>query len=991
MQKIRQEIPIEEIDFKPYFFIGNKVWTFTSFALFAVGLAVTEFLFSLQISDEYTGWLFAALTGMIFVISSLGGYATGANMVFVAFIIETIKADGFAFNMYICFVPACIAIIPIRRGWYCSVKKALFALLWFPVSFSVGFVPFSIYIGNLINLQFWLWLIPFAFLPSLFVTVLGVLYFKFVPVRVRKLFKSYFYENELKYRVLHRNTGLSDVLERKCTVPLAYRVVIICILSLMIASFGSAVLSTFALPEKFISSSFTAVEWRHYQVEAHIVRFLFLATLLANVINYLYGLLTVPLTIITKAFRNSSHSIARARNTGEIHTLELPVNSHDEIGILYDALKRSEKHVIAYLESVEREINLQNDLKVANAASEAKSSFLSSMSHEIRSPINAVLGLDEMIIRESGEPQIRGYAVDIQSSGKMLLSLISDILDFSKIEAGKMEIIPVDYDMTAVISDLVNMIDARAKAKNLDFIVNIDEEMPHLLHGDDTRLKQCILNILTNGVKYTPQGSVTLTMSGRKIDDTHAEIFVSVKDTGIGIKQEDIKKLFSPFERIEEGRNRAIEGTGLGMSIVKSLLASMNTQLDVRSVYGEGSDFSFRVVQEVRGWEKIGNYAETKKKLQESAAAYTESFQAPDAKILVIDDTPINLTVMKGLLRETRVQIDTAESGMVALEKARSQKYDVIFVDHMMPKMDGLQFIKNLHADESSANQNAICVALTANAIDGVKEFYKNAGFEDYLSKPIESKKLEAMLQEYLPEEKVLHKGDAGFTERTDGSAASAGADAQSASPVLPGAMTAEAESLLKKIFGIDFSLALRNCGGADVFMDAAGNFYDAVDEKSGSIEEYARNGDWKNYTILVHALKSSARLIGAAELSDLAKELEAAGDEAQKNSSVDAAARIAEKTPALLADYRAYKAKLAPLLGKSAVAKPGIARNQLDDALSALREVVSVFDFDSADSIIKELDGYEMSADFAHQFAQIKKAVRDVDQAKIMGLLGKV
>ena len=728
----------------------------------------------------------------------------------------------------------------------------------------------------------------------------------------------------------------------------------------------------------------------------------------------------------------------------------LGIKNQDEIGVLYNSLKRAEGHLQAYLKSIREKIDLEKNLAASEAASEAKSTFLSSMSHEIRSPINAVLGLDEMIIRESHESEIKSYATDIQSSGKMLLSIINDILDFSKIEAGKMEIIPVDYDMSSVISDLVNMIDERAKKKGLTFTVNIDETMPHLLHGDDTRLKQCILNILTNAVKYTAKGSVKLAISSEqlaiengklKMENKEGKAFpyaptplvatpstgdtpvtppntvllkVSVKDTGIGIKAEDINKLFSPFERIEEGRNRAIEGTGLGMSIVKNLLAAMGTHLDVQSVYGEGSDFSFSVVQEVRSWEPIGNYEETKKKSQAETASYTESFHAPEAKILVVDDTPINLTVMKGLLKETQIQITTAESGFDALEKAKTEPFDVIFIDHMMPKMDGIEMIKNLRADDSSVNQHTICVALTANVMGGVKEQYLSADFEDYLAKPIEPKLLEEMLVKYLPTNKVQlavsrEQGTVGSEQSESRNLAYHDlGDSDIRQNDTPRHAELVSASLFKTIFDIDIASALRNCGTEEVFLEAVKNFRESIEEKSNLIEEYAKSEDWKNYTILVHALKSSARLIGATDLSEKAKELEAAGDEilraAQNDNNVSLSGTtrqsIAEKTPALLSEYRAYFTKLAPLTGDFGIHQDDTTRHaerseasqitpdQVTDALSALREVVSVFDFDSADSIIKELDSYEMPADFAEKYQKIRKAVRDVDQNAVMELL---
>ena len=649
--------------------------------------------------------------------------------------------------------------------------------------------------------------------------------------------------------------------------------------------------------------------------------------------------------------------------------------------------------------------NLNSDIHAINAANEAKSAFLSNMSHEIRTPINAVLGLDEMILRESNEPEIKNYAIEIQSSGKSLLSIVNDILDFSKIEAGKMEILPFEYDLSSTVNDLVNMIASRAEKKGLELRMNVDPKIPHCLIGDETRIKQCILNILTNAVKYTEKGSVTMNIGFEKIDDERINLKAQVVDTGIGIKEEDLKKLFSPFERIEENRNRTIEGTGLGMSIVKSLLAAMGTKLDVKSVYGEGSDFSFTVEQKVVDWEPMGDYDVMKlRALEQAGGAYQESFQAPDAQILVIDDTAMNLTVFCGLLRSTRIQIDKAESGMQALSMAHDKKYDMLFVDHRMPKMDGIEMLKALRADDTSVNQHSICIALTANAIAGAKEMYLAAGFEGYLSKPIDGAKLEATLSQMLPAEKVLHEGDEGFEKHESAKEKTGGAGGDSKNGGLSANDAVAVSGIFEKKFGVNIADGMRNCGGAEIYMDAARNFYDAIEEKSADIEQFAASEDWVNYTVLVHALKSSSRLIGAGELSALAASLEAAGDKA-KAGEADGKAEIAEKTPVLLEQYRAYKPKLAPLFEEfvgggsfgaqnSVGANPNLPEMSTDefmDAISALKEVVSAFDFGSADMIIEELSGYSVPAEYADKFAEIKKAVKIVDQQTTMNLLNEI
>ncbi len=435
-------------------------------------------------------------------------------------------------------------------------------------------------------------------------------------------------------------------------------------------------------------------------------------------------------------------------------------------------------------------------------------------------------------------------------------------------------------------------------------MVNADSSMPCLLRGDDTRIKQCTLNLLTNAVKYTHAGGVTLNIGYERADDSHIRIKTQVIDTGIGIKQEDLKKLCSPYERIEESRNRNIEGTGLGMSIVTKLLAAMGSALSVQSEYGKGSEFAFNVRQEVRGWKELGDWREHREEALLSVEHYKESFQAPGASILVVDDTAMNLTVVKALLKATHVQIETAADAMTALEKAHDRKFDVILVDHMMPQMGGLEMLEKLRADPSSVNQNTVCIALTANAMNGAREMYLAAGFADYVTKPIDAAKLEAMLQAYIPAGLLLHEGDEGFVETS-----SDGGNTQEAQGKDP---------LVYGLFGLDSAEALRNCGGAETFREAVKDFCPAIAENARKIETFAAEGNWNDYTILVHALKSSARLIGAGELSEAAKQLEAAGNAARAGDA-GAMESIRKDTPALLADYRAYEARLRPLCGLEA------------------------------------------------------------------------
>lgn len=383
-------------------------------------------------------------------------------------------------------------------------------------------------------------------------------------------------------------------------------------------------------------------------------------------------------------------------------------------------------------------------------ANTAKSAFLANMSHEIRTPINAILGLNTMTMRESKEEAILEYAREIEQSGQTLLSLINDILDISKVESGKLEIIPVEYDLSSVINDVMNMISFKAKSKNLALELNVDETIPNRLFGDDIRIRQILMNLLTNAVKYTEKGTVTLAVEGEVVEKTVILTFM-VKDTGIGIRDEDREKLFEKFERLDTIKNRNVEGTGLGMAIIQKFLGLMNSKLDVDSVYGEGSTFLFKIEQSIVNEAPIGDIDkkyEKSKKTSDTEVRYI----APDAKILVVDDNKTNLLVFSKLLQRVKVQVDEADGGQAALNMCNDKKYDIIFLDHMMPGMDGIETLRELKEHQKGLNVDTPVIALTANAISGSREFYLENGFDDYVSKPIDPKKLEKMIYDILPE-----------------------------------------------------------------------------------------------------------------------------------------------------------------------------------------------------------------------------------------------
>ena len=525
-------------------------------------------------------------------------------------------------------------------------------------------------------------------------------------------------------------------------------------------------------------------------------------------------------------------------------------------------------------EKKERDV-LINLSERAFAASEAKSSFLSNMSHEIRTPINTILGMNEIILRECNDSKILAYAESIKTAGSTLLGLINDILDFSKIEAGKIEIIPVAYDLSSLINDLVHMIQVKADVKGLSLSLDFDKNLPKMLYGDEVRIKQVITNILTNSVKYTEKGIVTFSIGFKKIEQEPENIIlvITIKDTGIGIKPEDMKKLFVEFERIEEERNRNIEGTGLGMAITKNLLYLMKSKLEVESVYGLGTKFSFNLKQKVIKWEPLGDYETSYKDSLKDKKKYKEKFKAPQAKVLVVDDNSMNLMVFKNLLKQTQVKIDTAMNGDEGLLLTQNNKYDVIFLDHMMPDKDGLETLKELQSRNDNPNLNTPTICLTANAISGAREQYIAAGFQDYLTKPINPEKLEEMLLNYLPPEKLEMPSET---------------DVEAAPPSTSGYKC-------YKYINVDMGLKYSD-GMEELFRSVLEIFCSLKEENKEKIQNAFDTKNWKNYTVFVHALKSTAFSVGGEQVGEIAKNLEMSGNVITNTNSSEIEKQKAEE-----------------------------------------------------------------------------------------------
>ncbi|MCR5594827.1 MAG: response regulator [Lachnospiraceae bacterium] len=615
----------------------------------------------------------------------------------------------------------------------------------------------------------------------------------------------------------------------------------------------------------------------------------------------------------------------------------------------------------------------------AYEASQAKSVFLANMSHEIRTPINAILGFNEMILRENADPNVNDFAMDIRSSGNSLLSLINDILDFSKIEAGKMEIVPVTYDFSSMLNDMINIVGYRAMTKGLSIETDVDPTMPHLLYGDEVRIKQIITNILTNAVKYTDDGYVNLTVDHRQVDDYQIDMIVKVTDTGQGIRPEDIEKLYMPFERLETVKNRNVEGSGLGLPLTRTLLELMGSSLEIESEYGIGSTFSFVLRQEVENWEPIGSLDEAFKRVKNAAPEKRTYFKAPAARILTVDDIPINIKVFQSLLKRTEILIDTASSGMESLAMMRKVKYDVIFMDHMMPEMDGVETLERMKGDRFNVNRFVTpVIALTANAVSGARELYMEKGFEDYLTKPIDSLKLEAILLKYLdPSLVTILEEEPEDTDVIDTTSNKTAVELTETSTG-NGEKEDEIISKLRLIEDIDVDAGIETSGGADIFEDVVRDYSETVGQYSDRIENFYIERDVDNYRIQVHALKSISRLAGALKISELARELEAAADAGNLEF-------IQANTVSLLCSYRKLGSRLSEIFGEPGKAevmddRPLIDTDMLKDAYATMREAVASFDYDLIESVMSELENYAITEEYKDSYERIKTLIAEVN-----------
>jgi signal transduction histidine kinase/CheY-like chemotaxis protein/HPt (histidine-containing phosphotransfer) domain-containing protein len=499
----------------------------------------------------------------------------------------------------------------------------------------------------------------------------------------------------------------------------------------------------------------------------------------------------------------------------------------------------------------------------AEAADRAKGNFLANMSHEIRTPMNAINGMAEFILRDCEDRVAVRHATMIKSSSNTLLSIINDILDFSKIESGKMEIINDSYQLSSLVNDVATMIRIRLKDKNVDLELDIDEGMPNFLYGDEVRIKQVLINILGNSVKFTTEGTITLRMRAVQEGEGAARFFIEVSDTGIGIKAKDLGKIFSSFTQVDTKRNRAVEGTGLGLAISKRLVEMMDGHIGVSSVYGEGTTFAFDILNAVEDWSPVGAISDRLEEIR--VEAFHTKFTAPGANILVVDDNEINLDVAEGILYPYRMNVTKAASGPEAMVEFLKGHFHIVFMDHMMPIMDGVETMEKIR--QMPRGKNTPIIALTANALSGAASEYRALGFQDFLAKPIMPQEMDRILLKYLPPDLLI--GDDLPSVESRGGPQEGHAAPASGSRSRYFSQKAE----------IDTQLGIKNClGNKDMYAKLLKSFAGSKDIEN--LEALYQKEDWKEYTLAARCLKDATLSIGAAKLSEEAKALEYAARE---------------------------------------------------------------------------------------------------------------
>lgn len=569
---------------------------------------------------------------------------------------------------------------------------------------------------------------------------------------------------------------------------------------------------------------------------------------------------------------------------------------------------------------------VQKEKLKADEANAAKSTFLSHMSHEIRTPMNAVVGMADILLKTDLTEEQRDYLINIKNSGNALVSIINDVLDISKIESGKMELSLGEYELRPMLNDIQMIIQNRIDDKPIELIFEIDKALPNKLYGDGFRIRQIFINLLNNAVKFTDRGSVKLVIKTDEISQDEIMMRVTVADTGQGIKEEDITRLFKAFEQVNTQKNAGKEGTGLGLTISSQFVRMMGGQLEIKSRYGEGSEFLFAIPQKVVTKE----VADIQEKEEDN-----RSFTAPGARILVVDDNDMNCKVAKGLLAPLKMHIDIAKDGREALDMIVKNIYHLVFMDHMMPVMDGVEATQKLRAMEDEYCQTVPIIALSANAMKDARELFNAAGMNGFVAKPIDINEITRTIRKWLPESLMIYEG-------------------------------------------IDVSEGIKNSGSQELFISLLGDFYTVIDSKANKIEKYLEDNLIKDFTIEVHALKSTSRLIGAMELSEEFKELEALGNAGDIEG-------IKAKTPSVLRHYRDYKEILKAYKKDNNAELRDVSPEEIIIYLQGIQDGVEAFDLDMVDEAMNKLLECKVSDDCNELMEELRVAVSDVAMEDII------
>lgn len=595
-------------------------------------------------------------------------------------------------------------------------------------------------------------------------------------------------------------------------------------------------------------------------------------------------------------------------------------------------------------------------------ANRAKTNFVSNMSHEIRTPMNSIVGITEILLRSRHSPKEQEYLLNIQSSGRVLLTIINDVLDCSKMEAGKMQLFDEPYDTCSLFHDLRISMENRIGHSGLELIYDIDQDIPCKLKGDMGRIRQVIINLVNNAIKYTEKGSVRFSVHVRQKNTDKVMLYYEVADTGIGIRKEDQKILFDAFQRVEMDRNRYVEGTGLGLTISQNLVNMMGGVIEVESEYGKGSRFFFTIEQTIIDPTPVSavNYNGQKDNVTEKEAECL--FIAPEAHILLVDDNELNLVVAKELLKPLRMQIDTAENGLQAVKMVRGSQYDLVLMDHMMPVMDGIEAAKAIRALPEDKYQKLPIIALTANAMVDARKEFLNAGMNGFVAKPIDFARICNQLKLWLPKDLVRD------------------VPKEEAKKLLADDLSDREIQPEDPQMGFSFEEGVKHCGSKAALMKTIRIFYRMIDSKANKIEQCLKEGLISDYVIEVHALKSSALLIGAVPLSEAAKELEDYGKQGKTEV-------LEEKTPDVLTMYRDLKNILRPYAEKEEDAKKEFSDGEWITALQQIHQCIEQFDLDGVDQIMEQLEEYQVPECIRESMDQLRVYVADVSMEEIMEL----